>query len=222
MEVIATDREVGEESSNGSFAEMVDKAANTEEDSGDNPNDSVSDGLGQPAADSSANAGTQSEPSQLPARISARKTPLVLKIFTPLAAAASVVCAIFLFPEKGRETLPALAGIYEMVGMHNTQGMQLKDVIITPASAEGKNPSFIVQGKIINRSDSEKDLPILRISAADSEYKTVRAWEFAKEDEKLKAGEEMPFQAQISYAASNVEYIVLDVGSGFEISYRGD
>jgi len=96
------------------------------------------------------------------------------------------------------ELWPGLAPLYEVVGLPvESEGIALIDVAYQHEVEDGQ-PVLSVSGKIVNVSDRELPVPIIRVMLSDQEQHEIYHWMFNAGVQSLKPGAESPFVTRLS------------------------
>jgi predicted Zn finger-like uncharacterized protein len=96
------------------------------------------------------------------------------------------------------ELWPGVAPLYDVVGLPvETEGMALIDVAYQHEVEDGQ-PVLSVTGKIVNVSDRELPVPIIRVMLSDQDQHEIYHWMFNVGVQSLKPGAESPFITRLS------------------------
>jgi predicted Zn finger-like uncharacterized protein len=96
------------------------------------------------------------------------------------------------------ELWPGLAPLYDVMGLPvETEGIALTDVAYQHEVEDGQ-PVLSVSGKIVNVSDRELPVPIIRVMLSDSDQHEIYHWMFNAGVQSLKPGAESPFVTRLS------------------------
>jgi predicted Zn finger-like uncharacterized protein len=96
------------------------------------------------------------------------------------------------------ELWPGLAPLYDVVGLPvESDGIQLIDVAYQHEVEDGQ-PVLSVSGKIVNVSERELPVPIIRVMLSDQEQHEIYHWMFNAGVQSLKPGAESPFVTRLS------------------------
>lgn len=127
---------------------------------------------------------------------------------TVLADAIAWAALIFLAVTIGwaavqyRQTIvelwPGVAPLYDVVGLPvETEGIALIDVAYQHEVEDGQ-PVLSVTGKVVNISDRELPVPVIRVMLSDSDQHEIYHWMFNTGVQSLKPGAESPFITRLS------------------------
>lgn len=96
------------------------------------------------------------------------------------------------------ELWPGVAPLYEVVGLPvETEGIALIDVAYQHEVEDGQ-PVLSVTGKIVNVSDRELPVPIIRVMLSDEAQHEIYHWMFDAGVPSLEPGAERPFVTRLS------------------------
>jgi len=96
------------------------------------------------------------------------------------------------------ELWPGVAPLYEVVGLPvETEGIALIDVAYQHEVEDGQ-PVLSVTGKIVNVSDRELPVPIIRVMLSDQDQHEIYHWMFNTGVQSLRPGAESPFVTRLS------------------------
>jgi len=96
------------------------------------------------------------------------------------------------------ELWPGVSPLYEVVGLPvEPQGIELTDVGYQHEVEDGL-PVLAVTGKIVNISDRELPVPVIRVVLSDEAKHEIYHWMFETGVQSLKPGEETPFVTRLS------------------------
>jgi predicted Zn finger-like uncharacterized protein len=96
------------------------------------------------------------------------------------------------------ELWPGLAPLYEVAGLPvESDGIALIDVAYQHEVEDGQ-PVLAVSGKVVNISDRELPVPIIRVMLSDSDQHEIYHWMFNSGVQSLKPGAESPFVTRLS------------------------
>jgi predicted Zn finger-like uncharacterized protein len=96
------------------------------------------------------------------------------------------------------ELWPGLAPLYEVVGLPvESDGIALIDVAYQHEVEDGQ-PVLAVSGKVVNISDRELPVPIIRVMLSDSDQHEIYHWMFNSGVQSLKPGAQSPFVTRLS------------------------
>lgn len=150
---------------------------------------------------------------------SAIKQPSLLPALA--AFAASVLLLIAGAGMYLNETLRGmgLGGLYSALGMERSQGVKLTNLSITQLEGE-RRPTYMLQGAVVNLSDTEQPIPAVRIRLMTDSGETLREWEYAQPGV-MKPQDVLPFSAnKLDAMGRKAHHFQVDIGSGFELSLR--
>ena len=96
------------------------------------------------------------------------------------------------------ELWPGVAPLYDVVGLPvETEGIRLTDVAYQHEVEDGQ-PVLSVTGKIVNISDRELPVPIIRVMLSDQDQHEIYHWMFNTGVQSLRPGAESPFITRLS------------------------
>jgi len=96
------------------------------------------------------------------------------------------------------ELWPGVAPLYEVLGLPvETEGIALIDVAYQHEVEDGQ-PVLSVTGKIVNISDRELPVPIIRVMLSDQDQHEIYHWMFNSGVQSLRPGAESPFITRLS------------------------
>jgi len=96
------------------------------------------------------------------------------------------------------ELWPGVAPLYEVLGLPvETEGIALIDVAYQHEVEDGQ-PVLSVTGKIVNVSDRELPVPVIRVMLSDEAQREIYHWMFDTGVQSLKPGAESPFVTRLS------------------------
>jgi hypothetical protein len=96
------------------------------------------------------------------------------------------------------ELWPGLAPLYDVVGLPvEAEGISLIDVAYEHEVEDGQ-PVLSVSGKIVNISDRELPVPIIRVMLSDQDQHEIYHWMFNTGVPSLKPGAQSPFVTRLS------------------------
>jgi predicted Zn finger-like uncharacterized protein len=96
------------------------------------------------------------------------------------------------------ELWPGVAPLYDVVGLPvETEGIALIDVAYQHEVEDGQ-PVLSVTGKIVNVSDRELPVPIIRVMLSDQDQHEIYHWMFNTGVQSLRPGAESPFITRLS------------------------
>ena len=96
------------------------------------------------------------------------------------------------------ELWPGVAPLYEVVGLPvETEGIALIDVAYQHEVEDGQ-PVLSVTGKIVNVSDRELPVPVIRVMLSDEAQHEIYHWMFDTGVQSLKPGAESQFVTRLS------------------------
>jgi predicted Zn finger-like uncharacterized protein len=96
------------------------------------------------------------------------------------------------------ELWPGVAPLYEVIGLPvETEGIALTDIAYQHEVEDGQ-PVLSVTGKIVNVSDRELPVPIIRVMLSDDAQHEIYHWMFNTGVQSLKPGAESPFVTRLS------------------------
>lgn len=96
------------------------------------------------------------------------------------------------------ELWPGLAPLYDVVGLPvEADGIALIDVAYQHEVEDGQ-PVLSVTGKVVNISDRELPVPIIRVMLSDSDQHEIYHWMFNAGIQSLKPGAQSPFVTRLS------------------------
>jgi predicted Zn finger-like uncharacterized protein len=162
-----------------------------------------------PDADMPTALGSAVQPAQpKPERQAARKRVKRRASNGVLADAIAWAALIFLAVTIGwaavqyRQTIvelwPGVAPLYEVVGLPvETEGIALVDIAYQHEVEDGL-PVLAVTGKIVNVSDRELPVPIIRVMLSDEAQHEIYHWMFDAGVPNLEPGAERPFVTRLS------------------------
>lgn len=144
----------------------------------------------------------EERPARTPRRKSRGTAPRALakpKLMPMLAAAGlAALAALGIWRETVVDLVPDLAGLYAAVGLPvNLRGLEFRDMN-TVETLQGGVPLLVVRGTIANITDSEVDVPRLRLAVRAGSGREIFVWTAMPEKNALKAGETVPFFAQLA------------------------
>jgi len=139
-----------------------------------------------------------------PPRRSARRAANSGVLADAIAWAALIFLAItigwaaVLYRQTIVELWPGVAPLYEVVGLQvETEGIALTDIAYRHEVEDGL-PVLSVMGKIVNVSDRELPVPVIRVMLSDEAQREIYHWMFAAGVQSLKPGAESPFVTRLS------------------------
>ena len=96
------------------------------------------------------------------------------------------------------ELWPGVAPLYEVMGLPvQSEGITLTDIAYQHEVEDGQ-PVLSVSGKVVNVSDRELPVPIIRVMLSDSDQHEIYHWMFNAGVQSLKPGAESPFVTRLS------------------------
>ena len=96
------------------------------------------------------------------------------------------------------ELWPGVALLYEVVGLPvDAEGIALIDVAYQHEVEDGQ-PVLSVTGKVVNVSDRELPVPVIRVMLSDEAQHEIYHWMFDAGVQSLKPGAESPFVTRLS------------------------
>jgi hypothetical protein len=96
------------------------------------------------------------------------------------------------------ELWPGVAPLYEVLGLAvETEGIALIDIAYQHEVEDGQ-PVLSVTGKIVNVSDRELPVPVIRVMLSDEAQHEIYHWMFDAGVPSLKPGAESPFVTRLS------------------------
>lgn len=96
------------------------------------------------------------------------------------------------------ELWPGLAPLYELVGLPvQSEGITLADIAYQHEVEDGQ-PVLSVSGKVVNVSNRELPVPIIRVMLSDQDQQEIYHWLFNAGVQTLKPGAESPFVTRLS------------------------
>ncbi len=148
------------------------------------------------------------------------KGPPLLPAVAALAASLVILIAggIAYFHEPLRTM--GLSPVYTALGMEESAEVKLADLKLSKAVG-AKRTTYAIRGMVINTTEQEQPIPMVRIRLVGQEGDVLRGWEY-QQDGVMKPKEVLPFSADrldSAFQASAHAFIV-DIGSGFEIMLR--
>jgi hypothetical protein len=112
--------------------------------------------------------------------------------------AVTIGWAAVLYRQTIVELWPGVAPLYDVVGLPvETEGIALIDVAYQHEVEDGQ-PVLSVTGKIVNVSDRELPVPIIRVMLSDSDQHEIYHWMFNAGVPSLMPGAESPFVTRLS------------------------
>jgi predicted Zn finger-like uncharacterized protein len=118
----------------------------------------------------------------------------------PMLAAAGIaaLAALGIWREAIVSLVPDLAGLYAAVGLPvNLRGLEFR-AMNTVETMEGGVPLLVVRGTIANITDTDVDVPRLRLAVRAASGREIFVWTAMPEQKALKAGDSAPFFAQLA------------------------
>ena len=144
------------------------------------------------------------QPVEAPPRPKRRKTQKSSVLADAIAWAALIFLAVTIgwaavqYRQTIVELWPGLAPLYEVVGLPvESEGIALIDVAYQHEVEDGQ-PVLSVSGKIVNVSDRELPVPVIRVMLSDQEQHEIYHWMFNAGVQSLKPGAESPFVTRLS------------------------
>jgi predicted Zn finger-like uncharacterized protein len=162
-----------------------------------------------PAADAPATLGSaiqppQSQPEPQPVRKRARRPAKNGVLADAIAWAALIFLAVTIgwaavqYRQTIVELWPGVAPLYEVLGMPvETEGIALIDIAYKHEVEDGQ-AVLSVTGKIVNVSDRELPVPIIRVMLSDEAQQEIYHWMFDAGVPSLEPGAERPFVTRLS------------------------
>lgn len=96
------------------------------------------------------------------------------------------------------ELWPGVSPLYDVLGLPvETEGIALQDVAYQHEVEDGQ-PVLAVMGKIVNISDRELPVPVIRVMLSDEGQHEIYHWMFDAGVPSLKPGAESPFVTRLS------------------------
>jgi predicted Zn finger-like uncharacterized protein len=96
------------------------------------------------------------------------------------------------------ELWPGVAPLYEVVGLAvETEGITLTEIAYQHEVEDGQ-PVLSVSGKVVNVTDRELPVPIIRVMLSDQDRHEIYHWMFDTGVPTLKPGAESPFVTRLS------------------------
>jgi hypothetical protein len=115
-----------------------------------------------------------------------------------LLMVASIGWASIQYRETVASVWPPSASVYAFLGMPvNVRGIALVDVAYHQAVEDGQQ-ILSVTGKVVNISDHELPVPIIRVVLSDQAKRELYHWTFDVGVPTLKPGGESPFVTRLS------------------------
>lgn len=132
--------------------------------------------------------------------------PAGVKASMALALVVAIALAILVFR-------PAL------YGFPPSRGLELADIVMIKMGGD-KVPSYQLSGKITNTSKDAMTLPTLRITAVDSDGRSLQFWDYAGEGKVLAPGESIPFASNLEVRMTTATRFVVELGNSLELTLR--
>jgi predicted Zn finger-like uncharacterized protein len=115
-----------------------------------------------------------------------------------IAACAAVLAALLIWRAEVVRLAPQTAQIFAAIGLPvNLRGVAFEDLGITEETHEGV-PVMVVQGRIVNITKHDAEVPRLRFAVRNKAGVEIYAWTALPDQNELKAGESMPFRSRLA------------------------
>lgn len=155
------------------------------------------------------------EESGIPMVMKKNQVPFYLKLST-------VALMLIMIPLAGihfrADLQPSFPGIYEYFGYYDTTGLKLANV--TPTKMKHKRQQKImVNGVLLNESESTKKAPMLRITLTNKDNKILEVYQVVI-DENLEAGAVKEFSEEFLTYKKDIQFISVDIGDPLSLSMR--
>lgn len=165
------------------------------------------------------------EPQPIPAGSSvpvvqppAPKRPLGLVAAVAASFLLFIVLSVIYFRPAAVHAFPQLAGVYDALGLYETEGVVLSDLAYNKEAVKLKDRHHL-SGLLVNTSDAPRHLPTLAITLIGKSDLTIRHRKL-EEEYLLQPGESKVFNQIIEASPDSVERIVVELGNPFELQLR--
>lgn len=145
--------------------------------------------------------------------------PKGLKMGGYVLAASCALMALVAFYQPLRDSHSLASGLYAWLGMYKTEGLALSELQITRIPSD-RRPRIAVTGRVVNESDQERPIPMMRISILDAEDEVTQYWDFEQAGV-IAPRDSMPFKAdRLEIRAKDAGKVVVELGNPLQISQR--
>jgi predicted Zn finger-like uncharacterized protein len=144
-------------------------------------------------------------------------TPVGLKIAT-IAAAVCVILGTLLVGESTLSRI-GLQGLYHAVGIRHSTGLQLAKLNfkVQPRKSETR---VNIQGVIVNQGETPQAVPVLRVTLLDENNIPIQYTDYNQDGFTIEPGESLPFTLDVASRSKRVEFVQVDLGTGWELALR--
>lgn len=168
---------------------------------GEDPPPPVADTAGPARPAPSMPAGPR--PAARRGRFATPRLPRRLLRLAPLAGPAVFVLAcalltcVVVFRTAVVSHMPALAGLYRLVGLEvNLRGIVFGQIETLRETEDGK-PVLVVEGSLANTTGSTHDVPALRFALRDADAQELYAWSIDPRASVIPAGDSLRFRTRL-------------------------
>lgn len=144
-------------------------------------------------------------------------TPAWLKASTAIAATLALLGTLLV----GESTLQhlGLAPFYRLLGVTHSTGLQLSGLTfkLQPRKQETR---VTIQGSIVNQGEKPHAVPTLRVTLMDENHIAIQYADYKQDDLTIEPGESMPFTLEVPSRSKRVEFVQMDLGTGWELALR--
>lgn len=150
-----------------------------------------------------ASTGPARRPAPRRRRFSMPRLPPRLVRMAPLAGpavfflACALVAGLVVFRTAVVTHVPALAGLYRLVGLEvNLRGIVFAQIETLRETEDGK-PVLVVEGSLANTTGSAHDVPALRFALRDGDAQELYAWSIDPRASVIAAGDSLRFRTRL-------------------------
>ncbi|MBY0354578.1 MAG: zinc-ribbon domain-containing protein [Rickettsiales bacterium] len=133
----------------------------------------------------------------------------------------NVTTAIVFFRVPLLRTIPALSGLYSVIGYQDKSGLSFADLRLTRYGTK-ERPRFDISGVVVNTSDHTITEPDVRIAMITKKGEVLREWPLNGGDKAVPQDRPLNFSTQDQFLktmrAAEAETLVLHLGSPLELS----
>jgi predicted Zn finger-like uncharacterized protein len=148
------------------------------------------------------------------------KTPIWVRLIPWGLSLATILLLIAIPLPRVNKDFPALAGIYESLGLISSKEVVLKNVSITKLGSE-TDYDVLLKGNVVNTSKVMKPMPYIRLSLYDKEGSKIISHIIPPEKEKqLNSEASFYLDKRITRLSKQVDSISTEIGTKMELILR--
>lgn len=143
-------------------------------------------------------------------------TPFWIKLLPLITLLLFVMLAIVLYKDTVLRTMPELQPLYNMIGLYDTEGITLREIILSK-----EKEGIYLHGKIVNTSTEMRYLPAIHIAILDEEKRPFASYLLTSPTSLLESSATYDIYNKLPDNIGEAAYITVDTGNKAELMLRG-